>query len=133
LGTRGFDAYAPMYIKETVHTGYSRNRSVHSTWFEVLTELGYLGFLAFCGLITSSFITMKKCRTKLKSENKISDYYKVIAIEGSLMAFMFTATFLNRYRAEILYWCILFTACAYNIYYLKNKASSEETSNSERK
>lgn len=126
LGTRGFDAYAPMYLKENIYTGYSRNRSVHSTWFEVLTELGYAGFFAFCCMIISCFLATKKCRKKLKSENNISDYYKVLAIEGALISFLITATFLNRYRAEVLYWCVLFAACAYNVYYLKSKTKPKQ-------
>ncbi|MCZ6820484.1 MAG: O-antigen ligase family protein [Calditrichaeota bacterium] len=45
-GFQGFNFYAPEYLPEDVDTG-SRNRSVHSSWFEVLSEVGYLGLLIF--------------------------------------------------------------------------------------
>jgi len=42
-----------------------------------------------------------------------------------LISFLVTATFMNRFRAEALYWIILYTACAYNIYVLTGKNKQE--------
>lgn len=115
-GNRGFDAYAPYYIPQDVKTGTSRNRSVHSTWFEALTEIGYLGFFAFILMILSTFKATKHCKRYLLGIKDIDKYFKIIAIEASLVSFMVSMTFTNRMRAEILYWIILFSAIAYNIY-----------------
>jgi O-antigen ligase len=122
-GVAGFQFYAPDYIDENVNTGRTRNRAVHSTWFEALSELGYLGFFALIAMIVTSFMTMSKARKVLREKNQIDEYFKVRAIEGALLAFIVTMTFLNRLRADILYWCILYSACAYNIYVLKHYES----------
>lgn len=118
-GASGFIVYSPNYIAENVNTGKRRNRAVHSTWFEVLTEIGYLGAFAFCGMIYYSFYTMMKTARKLKESHSPEKYFKVVAINCALLSFVVIMTFLNRLRAEILYWCILYTATAYNVYVLK--------------
>jgi hypothetical protein len=123
VGVAGFQFYAPNYISENVNTGQSRNRAVHSTWFEALSELGYLGFIALIAMIVSSFTTMSKTRKVLRDRNQIDEYFKIRAIEGALLAFIIAMTFLNRLRADVLYWCVLYSACAYNIYVLKHYES----------
>jgi hypothetical protein len=123
-GYRGFNFYAPLYIPKEVDTGRSRHRAVHSSWFEALTESGYLGLLALCAMIFTAFRSLRSCRIELKNRQEIDQYFKIIAIEGALLAFVVAMTFLNRMRAEILYWCILYSACAYNIYVLKMKQTN---------
>ena len=118
-GVRGFDYYAPDYIPEFVDTGFSRNRSVHSTWFEALTEIGYLGLLLLVLLIYSSFKSTRKCITNLKEKGAFENYFKILTLEAALLSYIISMTFMNRFRAEILYWLILYTACAYNIYVIK--------------
>jgi len=125
-GTNGFEHYAPIYIPQDVHTGRSRNRAVHSSWFEVLSELGYLGLFFLIMLFVSSFKATKKCKKLLKTKNNINQYFKVIAIESALISFMVSMLFINRFKAEILYWLILYSACAYNIYVLNKDYSGSE-------
>jgi len=43
----------------------------------------------------------------------------MLALEGALLSFLVAASFINRARAEMLYWLILFIAIASNIYYLR--------------
>jgi O-antigen ligase len=118
-GASGFVYYSPFYIPESVDTGGSRNRAVHSTWFEVLSEIGYLGLFSFVGMIFYSFSTIVKTAKKLKNEKNIEQYFKVVSIGCALFCFIISMTFLNRFRAEILYWLILFSAVAYNVFYIK--------------
>jgi len=121
LGASGFNYYAPLYIPEEVNVGgRGRNRSVHSTWFEALTELGYYGWFCMFGLLYASFSSTRACKKSLIAKSDFTNYYKIIAIEGMLIAFIVAATFMNRFRAEALYWIILYTACAYNIFILRN-------------
>jgi hypothetical protein len=120
-GASGFIYYSNLYIPDSVDTGKSRNRAVHSTWFEVLSEIGYPGAISFLGMIIYSFITIFRTTKKLKKENKVEQYFKVVAIGCALLCFTISMTFLDRFRAEILYWCVLFTAIAYNIFCLKSE------------
>ena len=119
LGARGFDAVSHVYVPSNVDTGQSRNRSVHSTWLEVLTEQGYTGFILFIFLLSSAYFTLRKIRKSLIEEGNIDAYFKMYALQCSLMCFAVSMTFMNRFRAEILGWLILFVAASYNVYFLK--------------
>ena len=121
LGARGFDAVSDIYVPESVNTGKSRNRSVHSTWFEVLTEQGYLGIFAFVGMLLSAYFTLRKIRKYLAKSGNIDAYFKMYALQCALMCFAVSMTFMNRFRAEILGWLILFIAASYNVYFLKRE------------
>ena len=119
-GYLGFDYYAPMYIPEDVDTGgYTRHRSVHSTWFEALTEIGYLGLLVLLLLVYSCYKAIRTCRKVLNEKNDVDNYYKILALEAAFFAYIIAMTFLNRLRAEVFYWLILYLVCAYNIYVLQ--------------
>lgn len=127
-GVRGFDYHAPFYIPKNIDTGRTRYRSVHSTWFETLTEIGFLGLLVFLLMLYSAYSTLRLCKKTLREANQVDEYFKVIAIQAAFLAFIITMSFMNRLRAEILYWLILYTACAYNIYVLKAQSENTESS-----
>lgn len=118
-GVKGFNLLSPLYFDENIETGKNPMRSVHSTWFEALTEVGFIGLIVFLLMIHSSLNAFQTCKKALLAENKIDDYFKIVALQASLICFLISMTFLNRMRAEILYWLILFSACAYNIYIIK--------------
>jgi O-antigen ligase len=126
-GYEGFSFYSHSYIPTNVNTGRSRNRAVHSTWFETLSEVGYLGLSLFILMLDSCFKTTKLTKKYLKEQNMVDDYFKIIALEGALIAFLVTMTFINRMRAEVLYWCIMFICVAYNVYVVNN-AKKEDNS-----
>ncbi|MDP5133738.1 MAG: O-antigen ligase family protein [Paraglaciecola sp.] len=118
-GASGFNYYSPVYIPQNINTGRSRNRSVHSTWFETLSEIGYPGIFAFLMMLWASFRTARIAKRKVKEAKNVDVYFKIIAIQSALISFVVAMSFLNRLRAEVLYWLILYTACIYNIYVLK--------------
>ena len=127
-GNRAFEYYAPFYVPAQIDTGHSRNRAVHSTWFENLSEAGYLSLLTFTIMLYSAHRTLIKCKKELRKTNRVDEYFKMIAVQAALLAFIVAMTFINRMRAEILYWLILYTACAYNIYVLKGGAANSTSS-----
>jgi len=124
-GARGFVALSPIYLPADLGTGASRNRATHSTWLEALTEAGFIGFFCMLMLMYSTFKMLTTVERKFKQEGNIKSYYLVISIKAGLICFMVSMTFLNRLRAEILYWLILYAACLYNIYILKPKLKVE--------
>jgi hypothetical protein len=76
-------------------------------------------------MVTASFSSLSKAKKNMSIETMYDEHWKMTAIQASLITFAISMTFLNRMRAEILYWLILYSACAYNIYVLKaekNKA-----------
>ena len=124
-GYKGFQFYAPLYIPEEVATGGSRNRSVHSTWFEALSEIGWLGLLLLIYLILKAYNSMNVCKRYLLQSNLHADFYRVIAIQCMLVSYVVSMSFMNRLRAEILYWCVLFCAIAYNLYVTRDVTKSK--------
>lgn len=119
LGRGGFEINAPLYIPSYINTGANRNRAVHSSWFEALSEAGYLGFIVFLMIIFASFTMLRRSKAELAAPEFLDDYFKIVCIESMLISYLVAMTFLNRMRSEIFLWCILFVACAYNIYYLR--------------
>jgi hypothetical protein len=124
-GIYGFTYYSPLYIPEYVNTGGSRNRAVHSTWFEALSEIGYLGLLSLVLMVFFAHRSVSKCRNRFSSSLSPADDYRLVAIQGALIGFIFTMSFLDRLRSDLLYWCILYTACAYSIYQSQPATDSE--------
>lgn len=124
-GVRGFDFYAPDYLPEGLDTGGSRNRSVHSTWFEALTEIGYLGLFLLILMVYSTVMSLRKCMHTLKEKEDLRNYFKVVMLLAATFSYIISMTFMNRLRAELLYWFVLYSACAYNIYVIK--ALSDKT------
>jgi hypothetical protein len=124
-GYKGFNAYSSLYIPQEVNTGDSRNRSVHSSWFEALTETGYLGLFCLLMMCYTSLKCLQKCRNKMKTDGRVDEYFKMIAIQGAFVAYLISMSFLNRSRAEILYWLVMISASAYNLYILKDRNKSK--------
>ena len=133
-GARAFVYYGPTYIpydvvvsNRTNDKERARMKATHSAWFEALTDIGYPGLLCLVMMLISCYRTTKIAATRLLKNQEYDAYFKVIAIQGALLGFVVTMTFLNRFRAEILYWCVLFCASAYNIYVLKPQDKSVPT------
>ncbi len=126
-GYRGFEFYSDFYLPEGLDTGKSRHRAVHSTWFEILTEGGVISFICFIMLIYSIFRLSSIAKKELKSKEMLPEYYQVLAMQCALICFMISMTFVNRARAEILHWLILFIAIAYNLYVTKNNHDTKKS------
>jgi hypothetical protein len=118
-GFRGFNYFSPAYIPPQYNTGNNRSRTVHSSWFEALSEIGYLGLFALIMMTLACIRTYKLCKKKLFEDKMVDYYFLVIALEASLISYLISMCFLNRLRAEVLYWCILYSAIAYNLFVLQ--------------
>jgi hypothetical protein len=125
-GFKSFNYYSDHYIPEWVDTGPSRNRSVHSTWFQVLTELGYQGLIIFIIMIISAWRALGKVKAYCAKRDDPEGFFLAVALQGSFLTFLVTMSFINRMTAEILFWEILFAAAAYNHYVLKDVNQTEK-------
>ena len=127
LGAGGFVLNSHQYIREDVDTGRSRNRAVHSTWFQALTEVGYPGFILFLLMLLSAALSLEKARRLLQQENDVESYLTVIGIQAACGAFLVSITFLDRMRSEALYWLVMLAAAAAQVYYFKSSKSASSS------
>tara|TARA_R110002094_G_scaffold212646_1_gene183149 strand:- start:2855 stop:4201 length:1347 start_codon:yes stop_codon:yes gene_type:complete len=119
VGIQGYVELSPNYLPEHYFEGRKIGKAVHSTWFQVLGEIGWLGFAFLLALLISTFRLSRNTKQYLLKNENYNAYFKMLALEGALLSFLVAASFINRARAEMLYWLILFIAIASNIYYLR--------------
>lgn len=134
LGVNGYNQVAPLYVPEEVRRGVY-NKSVHSSWFQAISEIGYHGLALFVIMMVALARQARAAKRYLISLGDNRGYFKVVAIECALVGYLVPATFINRFRAEILYWMILFLALAIKFYYLQPQQKhlqDKRTSNSTR-
>lgn len=119
LGIGGYQQISSLYLDASV-TSYSvESRVVHSSWFQLLGEVGWIGAGIFLGLLYSTWRLLTNTKQHLVEQGRNDAYFQVISFQCAMIAFMVAATFIDRARAEIFYWMFLFIACAGNVYYLR--------------
>lgn len=124
LGVNGFNKLSTLYI-DPEHLGGSEFKSVHSMWAQGLTEIGWLGLALFVVMLWSLFRGSRKAKKWLLENQQYTDYFKVLALECALLGYLVAGSFINRFRAEILYWMIVLLAIAINVYFLRSNTNSE--------
>ena len=126
LGINGYNWLAPQYMDDATRGGVE-HRSVHSMWFQGLSELGWLGFGFFCCMLLSLYRHARKAKKYVMSIGDTKAYFQILALECAFIGYLAAGTFINRFRAEILYWMILFLAVAIKVYYLQAKRANAGT------
>lgn len=117
MGIGGFQTVSEVYLE--------RVKVPHSMWFQVLGEFSWHGLALYLTMLLSvlrfSYLT-KQYLIKNKEPEK---YFKVVMLECALLSFLVTGSFIDRARAEILYWLILYLSVAGNVFYLQKLRSSK--------
>ncbi|EIW90352.1 O-antigen polymerase [Alishewanella agri BL06] len=119
LGIFGYQTVSPAYLDQSQLASNSGNRAVHSTWFQILSELGWFGWLLFAGLFWRLWRLTQQTKFYVLQRGQTNQYFLILALEGALFSFLVAATFIDRARAEVMYWLILYLAVASNIFYLR--------------
>lgn len=129
-GAYGFNYHSVAYIPADTAIGQRMRReggfkSVHSSWFSTLAEVGFIGLFFLVMIFVSCRNSAKKMKAYFYEKNNLYDYYLVSAMQGALLTFAVCMIFLDRHRAEILYWLFLFFMCAHNIFLNKKELEGE--------
>jgi len=119
MGVGGFQTMSLAYIGET--------KVPHSTWFQVLGEFSWHGLAIFIVMLWSVFKLSSKTEKYLLYQGRIEAYFKMLMLECALISFLVAATFIDRARAEVLFWLILFMCIAYNVYFLQQQTDRAKT------
>jgi hypothetical protein len=136
-GAYGFNYHSVTYIAANTAVGEKLRlgggfKSVHSSWFSALAEVGFLGLFFLIMIFLSCRYSAKKLKAHFYEKNNLYDYYLISAMQGALLTVAVTMVFLDRHRAEVLYWLVLFFMSAHNIF-LSKKDQDTEALNTEKK
>lgn len=129
VGINGFIAVSQSYLPEHYFENRDKGKATHSTWFQVLTELGWPGPILLGALLLSALRMSRQTKLYVVSKEQYEVYFKILALEGGLLAFLISASFIDRARAEVLYWLVLFLAVAANIYHFRATQDNPPVSN----
>jgi O-antigen ligase len=102
VGHRGFEASYNRY--DSSDGLFGRDRAVHSSWFGILSEVGYPGMALFVLIIFSSLMACRKVRLAAR-RGEIPDTFGRYAIgfEASLASFVVGGTFVSFHYSEMLW------------------------------
>ena len=125
LGAAGFQYNAPDYIPQHVNTGTHRNRAVHSSWFQTLIEIGYFSLFLFSMMLISAALILRKTLRICKERDDPDGVLPALVLQSALISYLVAATFIDRMRAEVMYWLLAYAACAYNVYVLRHQATDD--------
>lgn len=126
VGIQGYIHLSENYLPEHYFYNRTTGKAVHSTWFQVLNEVGWLGLIFFIGILVSVYKAGRNSKKFLLYSAEYKIYFKILAMEGALITYLVSASFINRARAEVLFWLILFIISAFNIYVLKKNVTSNK-------
>lgn len=105
-GGRGFHLLSPVYIPDVVESHGGDLRAPHNTYAMVASEWGIAGLLCYFGIYGSAFINL--ARIKRAAQRNASDYFywRALAIQLALIAFLVAGTTTDRLYAEAGYWMV---------------------------
>lgn len=126
MGIDGYNVASPFYLSQE-HLGEGRYKSVHSMWFQGLSEVGWHGIFIFFALLVSLVRLSRKAKQWVLERDENIAYFKLLALECGLLSYLVAGSFINRFRAEILYWMILLIAIAINVYFLQRVRQTKAT------
>ena len=107
-------------------------RAVYSIWFQTLSEIGWLGFAAFMMLLYSTYRHARKAKKILVDMNLYKQYYMIVALEGGMLGYLLSSSFINTLRIQMTFWMLLFLICA-SVIACKKYGSEEVVSEGEEK
>lgn len=125
VGARGYELLSAVYLPSFLFFDGSNYKSVHSIWFQALSEAGWLGFFVFIGLILSSFRSLRSVIRLARERGQTRTYYLAQALYCGFLGLLVTSSFINQFRVQLIYWCILFCSCLYSVVVVNQPATEE--------
>lgn len=99
----GFNAYKDAYnTYDFSHGQYGKERSAHSSFFGVLADTGYMGFVLWMAILVSAFWSCYWIQKHAARENlPVELTHGAVALEASLVAFVVSGSFLPGQYGEM--------------------------------
>ncbi len=114
----GVGGEAPEKLTYTYAPGQG-GKTIHSSYFLVLAEWGYLGFVLLIAFLLYTFFILSNLKRLLKIYPALHDnfYYKILTVQLALTGFLTASIFTNNFYADALYWYTAFAVALKNIVY----------------
>lgn len=110
-GGRGFHFLSPVYIPEIVAAHGGEMRAPHNSYAMVASEWGVLGLICYLGFYFSVLSMMQEVKKRAGPAEGGFFYWRAMAIQLAIIAFLVAGTFSDRVYAEAGYW-MFGLACA---------------------
>jgi putative inorganic carbon (HCO3(-)) transporter len=114
-GGRGFHLLSPIYIPDIVEGHGGDLRAPHNTYAMVAAEWGLAGFICYIGIFTSAFIMTRRVKRQAKADGVAFYYWRALAIQLALIAYMVAGAFTDRLYAEAGYWMVALSFALYRV------------------
>lgn len=125
----GLDNFYVNYFFYSPHWD-GKNHAVHSTWFQVLAETGFVGLILFAVLITTIFRTLRAISRRPISEQNPDIALNLHALRSGLAGFLVAGTFLTQAFTWPLYIILALTIALDRISLLHSeKTNKKNTAN----
>jgi len=117
-GIYGYQLLSPTLLSEELINASARKnsfRAVHSSWFQVASEIGWFGVAVFIVIIFKAMKKLKDCRRTLNDRKDTNGYYYVVCIESALVSYLVVISFIDGGRTVPLYLLLALAFCAHAI------------------
>jgi len=123
VGIWGYQTLSRFYLSEELMSDRKeqQTKAVHSMWFQGFSEVGWLGIGIFLGFLAHLALRMRKTKKYLAEKGDIENFYLVLAIQSGLLGFLIAGSFIDAFRAVVLYWFFAFSMVANSLFYLPGK------------
>lgn len=102
-----------------------KNHAVHSTWFQVLGETGFIGFSLFAMLIATIYRSLKRSGQLITRTNQPNLNVNVRALKAGLLGFVVSGTFLTQAFTWPLYIILSLSIALEQMLLVTDKAQQE--------
>ena len=118
-GVSGFEFLSPQILEKVYLDPVSGTRVIHSTYFQALSDFGFIGPVLIFGLLISNFLSLRRVQIQYYQDNRIERLMLAIALEASYLAYLIAIVFIDRLYSEVFYWFVLYCGLLYKFYRLE--------------
>lgn len=117
VGIYGYQTLSPIYLKEESYFSDVKAvdgvklRAVHSIWFQGLSEIGWHGMMFFLLLLISIKKKLALIRRLCIESGRLKSFYFSYTLEASMLSFLVAGSFIDVFRAQVLYWLLIYCLC----------------------
>lgn len=131
-GIYGFNVLSSQYLPPE-YQGSRGYKAVHSIWFQGLSETGWVGMSLFGIALISLYRLLARAKKFVLQQEDSTAYFQLLALQCGFIGYLATASFINQFRAQLLYWMILFIAIGINVHFLQPTRANQNVNSALRK